>query len=78
MVRVEITEMVKTLETERAQTRKELAKLDKVISALRELGGTNSTPSTNGVRRPLSAAARRGSPEARNRLDAFRREGCSN
>jgi PilZ domain len=26
----------------------------------------------------LSAAARRGSPEARNRLDAFRREGCSN
>jgi hypothetical protein len=59
MPSIEITEMVKTLQVERAQTRKELAKLDKVISALRELNGTNSTPSPNGKRHTMSAAARR-------------------
>ena len=59
MASIEITEMMKTLRTERAQTRKELAKLDKVISALRELSSTNSAPSQNGKRRTLSAAARR-------------------
>jgi hypothetical protein len=59
MASIEMTEIIKTLQTERAQTQKELAKLDKVISALRELGGTTSTPSSNGIRRTLSAAARR-------------------
>jgi hypothetical protein len=59
MPSIEITEMMKTLRTERAQTRKELAKLDKVISALRELSLTNLTVNTNGKRRTLSAAARR-------------------
>jgi hypothetical protein len=59
MPSIEITEMVKTLQTERAQTRKELAKLDKVISALLELNGTNPTPSPNGKRHAMSAAARR-------------------
>ena len=59
MASTEITEMVKTLQTERAQTRKELAKLDKAISALVKLNGTNSTPSPNGKRHTMSAAARR-------------------
>jgi hypothetical protein len=59
MATVEISEILKTLQGERAHTQKELAKLDKVISALRELSSTNSTPNQNGKRRTLSAAARR-------------------
>jgi hypothetical protein len=59
MASIEVTEIIKTLQTERAQTSKELAKLDKVISALRGLSGTISTANTNGKRRTLSAAARR-------------------
>ena len=59
MASLEITEIIKTLQTERAQTRKELAKLDKVISALRELSLTNSTPTQNGKKHTMSAAARR-------------------
>ena len=59
MASLEITEIIKTLQTERAQTRKELAKLDKVISALRELSLTNSTPTQNGKGHTMSAAARR-------------------
>ena len=59
MASIEITEIINTLQTERAQTQKELTKLDKVISALRELALTNLTANTNGKRRTLSAAARR-------------------
>jgi hypothetical protein len=59
MANIEIAGMMKTLRTERAHTRKELAKLDKVISALRELTSTNSRAARNGRRRTLSAAARR-------------------
>ena len=59
MARIEITEIIKTLQTERAQTQKELAKLDKAIAVLRELSGTNSAPTQNGKRRTLSASARR-------------------
>ena len=59
MAAIEITEMMTTLRTERTHTRKELANLDKVISALRELSSTNSTPTRNGRRRRMSAAARR-------------------
>ena len=59
MASIEITEIIKTLRTERTQTQKELAKLDKVISALRELSGTTSTPSSNGKGHTMSAAARR-------------------
>jgi len=59
MAAIEITEMMKTLRTERAHARKELAKLDKVISALRELSSTKSTPTRNGRRRRMSATARR-------------------
>jgi hypothetical protein len=59
MASIEITEIIKTLQTERAQTQKELAKLDKVISALRGLSLTNLTANPNGKRRTLSAAARR-------------------
>jgi hypothetical protein len=59
MASIEITEIIKTLQTERAQTRKELAKLDKVISPLRGLSWTNLTANTNGKRHTMSAAARR-------------------
>ncbi len=43
MATIEIAKIMKTLRTERAHTKKELKKLDKVISALRELSGTNPT-----------------------------------
>jgi hypothetical protein len=56
---IEIVEMMKSLRTERVHTRQELKKSDKVLSALRELSSTNSTPSENGKRRIHSAAARR-------------------
>ena len=59
MATIEIAEIMKTLRTERAHTRKELKNLDKAISALRELSSTNSVPTRNGRRRKMSAAARR-------------------
>ncbi len=59
MASIEITEIIKTLQTERAQTQKELAKLDKAIAVLRELSGTNSAPTQNGKGHTMSAAARR-------------------
>jgi len=59
MATVEIAEMMRTLRTERAHTRKELAKLDNVISALGKLSSTNSVPRRNGRRPKMSAAARR-------------------
>ena len=55
----EIAEIMKTLRAERSHTRKELKKLDKVISALHELSSRNSTPTRNGRRRRMSASARR-------------------
>jgi hypothetical protein len=59
MATIEIADMMKTLRTERSHTRKELKRLDKVISALRELSSTNSVPIRRGRRRKMSAAARR-------------------
>ena len=56
---LELTATVKMLQGQRAETQKELVKLDKAIAVLRELSGTNSTPSQNGNRRTMSAAARR-------------------
>jgi hypothetical protein len=66
MATIEIAEMMKTLRIERAHTRKELAKLDKVISALRELS-TNSLPNRSGKRRKMPAAARRNIAAAQRR-----------
>ncbi len=59
MATIEIADVLKAMRTEHARKRKELAKLEKVISALRELSSTNSVPTRNGRRRRLSAAARR-------------------
>jgi hypothetical protein len=64
MGNLELASTVKMLEGQRAQTQKELAKLDKAISVLRELDGTSSTPSPNGKKHTLSAAARRKIGEA--------------
>jgi hypothetical protein len=46
------------LEGQRAQVQQELAKLDKAIAVLRGLNGT-STPSPNGKKHTMSAAARK-------------------
>ena len=59
MGNLELASTVKMLEGQRAQTQKELVKLDKAIAVLRELNGTNSMSSPNGKKRTLSAAARR-------------------
>ena len=59
MGNLELASTVKMQQGQRTQTQKELAKLDKAISVLRELSETNSTPSQKGKRRTLSAAARR-------------------
>jgi hypothetical protein len=58
METIEIGDVLKAMQTEHARKRKELTKLEKVISALRELS-TNSTPTRNGRRHRMSAAARR-------------------
>jgi hypothetical protein len=64
MGNLELSSTVKMLEGQRAQTQKELAKLDKAIAVLRELNGTDSTPSQDGKKHTLSAAARRKIGEA--------------
>jgi hypothetical protein len=59
MGNLELASTVKMLQGQRAQTQKELVKLDKAIAILRELDGTDSTPSPDGKRHTLSIAARR-------------------
>lgn len=59
MGNLELAGTVKMLQGQRAQVQKELTKLDKAIAVLRELSGANSTPTRNGKKRTLSAAARR-------------------
>ena len=59
MGNLELAGTVKTLQGQRTQVHKELAKLDKAIAVLRELNGTNSTPSPDGKGHTMSAAARR-------------------
>ena len=59
MGNLELASTVKMLEGQRAQTQKELVKLDKAIAVLQELNGTDSTPSLNGKGHTKSAAARR-------------------
>jgi hypothetical protein len=64
MGNLDLASTVKMLEGQRAEVAKELVKLDKAIAVLRELDGTSSTPSPNGEKRTLSAAARRRIGEA--------------
>jgi hypothetical protein len=59
MGNLELAGTVKMLQGQRAQTQKELVKLDKAIAVLRELSGTNSTTSPNGKGHTMSAASRR-------------------
>jgi hypothetical protein len=59
MANLELASTVKMLEGQRAQTQKEIVKLDRAIAVLRELNGADSTPSPNGKRHTISAAARK-------------------
>ena len=59
MGNLELASTVKMLQGQRAQTQKEIVKLDRAIAVLRELNGADSTPSPNGKRHTMSAAARR-------------------
>jgi hypothetical protein len=56
---IEIADVLKTLQGERAHIQKNVTKLDKAIAVLRGLSSTNSTPAQNGKRHILSAAGRR-------------------
>jgi len=58
MATIEIAEIMKTLRIERSHTKKDLKRLDRVISALRGLS-PNSTTIRSRKRRRMSAAARR-------------------
>ena len=64
MGNLELSSTVKMLEGQRAEVAKELVKLDRAIAVLRELDGTSSTPSPNGKKHTMSAAARRKIGEA--------------
>jgi hypothetical protein len=59
MGNLELAGTLKMLRGERAQTQKELAKLDKAIAVLRELSGTRATPNGHLKKHTLSAAGRR-------------------
>jgi hypothetical protein len=59
MASLNLSDTLKTLQGERANAQKELAKLDKAIAVLRELSGADSMPSPNGKRHTLSASGRR-------------------
>jgi hypothetical protein len=59
MASIELSGTVRALKVERAKVQGELSKLDKAISVLEGLSGTNSVTSNgNGTRRTLSVAAR--------------------
>ena len=59
MTSTELSGTLKTLKGQRANVRSELAKLDKAITVLEELSGTNSvTTNGRGQKRTLSVAAR--------------------
>ena len=73
MASIEIADVLKTLRTERSHTRKELRKLEKAISALRELSA-NSTPTRGGKRRMSAAARRKIGAAQRKRWAKFHRQ----
>jgi len=58
MGNLDLTSTLKTLNVERAQVLKELAKLDKAIAVIKDLGGINPTTNGNSPKRTISAAAR--------------------
>jgi hypothetical protein len=59
MASIELGGTLKALKVERAKVHSDLAKLDKAITALKELSGTNSmTTNGHGHKRTLSVAAR--------------------
>ena len=59
MGNLELAGTVKTLQGQRTQVHKELAKLDKAIAVIRELAGGEPTPNGRPTRRTMSAGARR-------------------
>lgn len=59
MASLDLTDTLKTLRGERAQTQKKLTKLDKAIAVIRQLAGTEPTPNGRPKRQTMSAAARK-------------------
>jgi len=75
MTAIDVTNILKTLRSERAQALKEVSKLDKAILSLGQLSGLNSSSSSNGHVHKLSATARRKIAKAqRERWARFRKE----
>ena len=73
MPAIEIVDMMKVLRIERAHTKKELKRLDRVISALRELSG-NSVSARPGKRRMPAAARRKIAAAQRKRWAKFHQQ----
>ena len=59
MGNLELAETLKTLQGERTQTEKKLAKLDKAIAVIRELAGTQPTSNGHPKKWTMSATGRR-------------------
>jgi hypothetical protein len=59
MASLDLTSTLKTLQGEREQIQKELAKLDRAIDVIRELAGTEAAPNGHPTKRTVSDAARR-------------------
>jgi hypothetical protein len=59
MGNLDLSSTLKTLNVERAQVLKELAKLDKAIAVIQDLAGIKSTSNGNSSKRTISAAARK-------------------
>jgi hypothetical protein len=59
MASLDLTDTLKTLQGERAQTQKKLTKLDRAIDVIRELAGTETAPNGRPKKHIMSVAARR-------------------
>lgn len=59
MGNLELTDTLKMLSGERAEMQKDLAKLDRAITVLKELSGARAMPNGHLKKRTLSVAARR-------------------
>jgi len=55
---LDLTDTLKTLQGERAQTQKKLTKLDKAIALIRELAGAAASPNGRAKEHTMSAAGR--------------------
>lgn len=72
---IDLADILKTLRSERADALKQVERLDKAITSLRQLSGATSMSSPNGHARKLSVSGRRRIAAAQKaRWSKFRKE----